>query len=92
MPLNSSRTQRLLTHPYAALECLAVAAVAIVVWLARPFLMGAVAFSLPVAVELGFRFAASIRFGLALFPVPAHRTGRADFPHPALGKDSRCSV
>jgi hypothetical protein len=22
----------------------------------------------------------------------AHRTGQADFPHPALGKDSRCSV
>jgi hypothetical protein len=32
---------------------------------------------------------ASIGFGLALFPVPAHRTGLADFPHPALGKDSR---
>jgi B12 binding domain len=32
---------------------------------------------------------ASIRLGLALFPVPAHRTGRADFPHPALGKDAR---
>ena len=37
---------------------------------------------------LGFRFAASVRFGLALFPVPAHRTGQADFPHPALGKDA----
>jgi hypothetical protein len=43
---------------------------------------------------LGEAFAspASIRFGLALFPVPAHRTGLADFPHPALGKDSRCFV
>ena len=40
MPLNSSRTERLLKHPYAALEWLAVAAVAIVVWLARPFLIG----------------------------------------------------
>ncbi|PYX27361.1 MAG: hypothetical protein DMG77_19070 [Acidobacteria bacterium] len=30
----------------------------------------------------------SIRFDLALFPVPAHRTGQADFPHPALGKDA----
>jgi hypothetical protein len=49
-------------------------------------------FSLPVACGLGFRFAASIRFGLALFPVPAHRTGQADFPHPALGKDTRCYV
>jgi len=46
-------------------------------------------FSLPVACGLGFRFAASIRFGLALFPVPAHRTGQAELPHPALGKDSR---
>jgi hypothetical protein len=36
-----------------------------------------------------FRMTASIRFGLTLFPVPAHRTGQADFPHPALGKDSR---
>ena len=34
-----------------------------------------------------FRIAASVRFGLALVPVPAHRTGQADFPHPALGKD-----
>src|SRR6478609_7561788 len=24
---------------------------------------------------------------LAPFPHPAHRTGRADFPHPALGQD-----
>jgi hypothetical protein len=41
--------------------------------------------------RLGWAFAspASIRFGLALFPVPAHRTGQADFPHPALGKDAR---
>src|SRR5262249_33673127 len=36
-----------------------------------------------------FASPASIRFGLTLFPVPAHRTGLADFPHPALGKDSR---
>src|SRR5438552_3124954 len=45
--------------------------------------------SLPVDIRLGFRRATSVRFGLVLFPVPAHRTGRADFPHPALGKDSR---
>ena len=45
--------------------------------------------SLPVARGFSFRFVASVRFGLALFPVPAHRTGLADFPHPALGKDSR---
>ena len=49
-------------------------------------------FSLPVACGLGFRFAASIRFGLALFPVPARRTGQAELPHPALGKDTRYSV
>ena len=24
---------------------------------------------------------------VAPFPHPAHRTGRADFPHPALGQD-----
>ena len=45
--------------------------------------------SLPVDIRLGFRRATSVRFGLVLFPVPAHRTGLADFPHPALGKDSR---
>src|ERR1700687_2612362 len=45
--------------------------------------------SLPVVNRLGFRRATSVRFGLVLFPVPAHRTGLADFPHPALGKDSR---
>ena len=38
---------------------------------------------------LGFRLAASVRFDMALFPVPAHRTGRADRPHPALGESSR---
>jgi hypothetical protein len=45
--------------------------------------------SLPVDIRLGFRLATSVRFGLVLFPVPAHRTGQAVFPHPALGKDSR---
>ena len=40
MPLKSSRTERIQAQPYAALEWLAVAAVCIVVWLARPFLMG----------------------------------------------------
>jgi TolB-like protein len=48
--------------------------------------------SLPVDIGRGFRRATSVRFGLVLFPVPAHRTGLADFPHPALGKDTRCSV
>ena len=43
----------------------------------------------PVDIRRGFRRATSVRFGLVLFPVPAHRTGLADFPHPALGKDSR---
>jgi hypothetical protein len=45
--------------------------------------------SLPVVSRLGFRPATSVRFGLVRFPVPAHRTGLADFPHPALEKDSR---
>jgi hypothetical protein len=45
--------------------------------------------SLPVVSRRGFRLITSVRFGLVLFPVPAHRTGLADFPHPALGKDSR---
>src|SRR5438034_7334445 len=45
--------------------------------------------SLPVVIRRGFRRVTSVRFGLVLFPVPAHRTGLADFPHPALGKDSR---
>jgi hypothetical protein len=35
-----------------------------------------------------FRHAASVRFDIVLFPLPAHRTGQADFPHPALGKDA----
>src|SRR5207253_4244567 len=30
-----------------------------------------------------------VRFDVVLFPLPAHRTGRADFPHPALGESSR---
>jgi hypothetical protein len=45
--------------------------------------------SLPVVSRRGFRLVTSVRFGLVLFPVPAHRTGLAVFPHPALGKDSR---
>src|SRR5215471_7833246 len=46
--------------------------------------------SLPVAfVSAAFAERASIRFGIALFPVPAHRSGQADFPHPALGESSR---
>ena len=45
--------------------------------------------SLPVVIGRGFRRVTSVRFGLVLFPVPAHRTGLAVFPHPALGKDSR---
>src|ERR1019366_4488983 len=48
--------------------------------------------SLPVDTRRGFRRATAVRFGVVLFPVPAHRTGQADFPHPALGKDTRSSV
>ena len=29
---------------------------------------------------------------VAPFPHPAHRTGRADFPHPALGQDLTLSI
>jgi len=43
--------------------------------------------SLPVAfVSAAFAERASIRFGLALFPVLAHRTGQAHLAHPALGE------
>ncbi len=31
-----------------------------------------------------FRGGASVRLAVAPFPLPAHRTGRADFWHPAL--------
>jgi hypothetical protein len=43
-----------------------------------------------VAVAVGFRRkdGASIR-GVTPFPVPSRRTGRADFPHPALFRHSR---
>src|SRR6267143_867873 len=43
----------------------------------------------PGGTWLGFRCAAAVRFGMALFPVPAHRTGQARFAHPALGESSR---
>ena len=42
--------------------------------------------SLPVAVWDAFAWPASIRFGVTLFPVPAHRTGQARLAHPALGE------
>jgi hypothetical protein len=43
--------------------------------------------SLPVAyVSTAFAGRASVRFGMALFPVPAHRTGQARLAHPALGE------
>ena len=40
-----------------------------------------------VAVSGGFRDAGASVHAMAPFPVAAHRTGRADFPHPALGRD-----
>ena len=40
-----------------------------------------------VAVAGGFRDAGASIHAMAPFPVAAHRTGRADFPHPALGRD-----
>src|SRR5215831_11233716 len=43
--------------------------------------------SLPVAcVGAAFAGRASVRFGMALVPVPAHRTGQAHLAHPALGE------
>ena len=39
---------------------------------------------LPVAVAVPFGDGASVRLALAPFPAAARRTGRADFPHPAL--------
>ncbi len=49
---------------------------------------GAVALASRWRLDGAFASPTSIRFDLALFPVPAHRTGQADFPHPALGKDA----
>ena len=40
-----------------------------------------------VAVAGGFRGAGASLPAVAPSPVAAHRTGRADFPHPALGRD-----
>jgi hypothetical protein len=43
--------------------------------------------SLPVAcIRAAFAERASVRFDMALFPVPAHRTGQAHLAHPALGE------
>ena len=42
--------------------------------------------SLPVAHGAAFARVASVRLGLALFPVPAHRTEQARFAHSALGE------
>src|SRR5579864_3733990 len=42
--------------------------------------------SLPVAHDAVFARVASVRLGLALFPVPAHRTEQARFTHSALGE------
>jgi len=49
---------------------------------------GAVALASRWRLDEAFASPASVRFGLTLFPVPARRTGQADFPHPALGKDA----
>ena len=42
--------------------------------------------SLPVAHNPAFARVASVRLGVALFPVPAHRTEQARFAHSALGE------
>ena len=41
---------------------------------------------LPVAHNAAFARVASVRLGIALFPVPAHRTEQARFAHSALGE------
>jgi hypothetical protein len=45
---------------------------------------GASGVSLPVAHDAAFARVALVRLGLALFPVPAHRTEQARFAHSAL--------
>ena len=42
--------------------------------------------SRPVAHNAAFARVASVRLGMALFPVPAHRTEQARFAHSALGE------
>jgi hypothetical protein len=67
-------------------------------WLGpRPWLSGRVEnrrsdFSLSVAVGLGFRLARRNPVWPGSGSYPAHRTGQAELPHPALGKDARLSV
>jgi pimeloyl-ACP methyl ester carboxylesterase len=48
---------------------------------------GAVAVGLCIAVAAPFGRRCPMSQTMAPFPHPAHRTGRADLPHPALGRD-----
>ena len=48
---------------------------------------GAVAVGLSIAVAASFVWRCPMSQTVAPFPHPAHRTGHADFPHPALGQD-----
>jgi hypothetical protein len=54
---------------------------------------GAVAVGLSIAVAAPFGWRCPKSQTMAPFPHPAHRTGRADLPHPARGQDfTRCGV
>src|SRR6266536_184115 len=44
-------------------------------------------FRLNISVAAPFVWRCLSRSTIAPFPHPAHRTGQADFPHPALGQD-----
>src|SRR6266581_1737116 len=48
---------------------------------------GAVAVGLSIAVAAPFGWRCPMSQTMAPFPHPAHRTGHADLPHPALGQD-----
>ena len=50
---------------------------------------GSSRFGLSVAAPFVWRCLSNL--ALTPFPHPPHRTGRADFPHPALGQDSMLS-
>src|SRR5882757_9091384 len=51
---------------------------------AKRTVMGALRVGRNIAVESRSGAVAWGRVAIAPFPLPAHRTGRADFPHPAL--------
>ena len=52
---------------------------------------GAVALGSVLSVAAPFVWRCPSNLTITPFPHPAHRTGRADFPHPALGRNTRPS-